>query len=261
MGAGSRGEGGGEEEGGGLWAPAPFIAAAGRAGVPRFRSHGGANSSYQQAPGCLQHGGRRHHPVASDRRGGNAGERRGRRPPRPEPGARAWWRLRQRPRRAGLCGPWEEGAAAGTRALGAAARLPARGWLLRAWESGPGRETRGGAGAAGPAGAGGGLGEGRAGGRNWSPRRPGAAGPAGLCLEGHLGDARRARGRIGLLAGQPAPPRLLSGRPGFYPPPCLARGCGVRWNREVRAEKAAAVWHPSVSLQCDPFMFPERRSS
>ncbi|XP_019307972.1 dynamin-1-like protein isoform X9 [Panthera pardus] len=73
MGAGSRGEGGGEEEGGGLWAPAPFIAAAGRAGVLCFRSHGGANSSYQQASGCLQHGGRRHHPVASDRRGGNAG--------------------------------------------------------------------------------------------------------------------------------------------------------------------------------------------
>ncbi|XP_045322317.1 dynamin-1-like protein isoform X11 [Leopardus geoffroyi] len=73
MGAGSRGEGGGEEEGGGLWAPAPFIAATGRAGVLCFRSYGGANSSYQQASGCLQHGGRRHHPVASDRRGGNAG--------------------------------------------------------------------------------------------------------------------------------------------------------------------------------------------
>lgn len=91
MGAGSRGEGGGEEEGGGLWAPAPFIAAAGRARVPCFRSHGGANSCYQQAPGCLQHGGRRHHPVASDRCGGNAGKRRGRRPPRPESGAWVWW--------------------------------------------------------------------------------------------------------------------------------------------------------------------------
>lgn len=96
MGAGSGGKGGGEEEGGGLWAAAPFIAAAGRAGVLCFRSYGGANSCYQQAPGRLQHCGRRYHPVASDRRGGNAGERQGRRLPRPEPGARAWSGLRER---------------------------------------------------------------------------------------------------------------------------------------------------------------------
>uniref|UniRef100_A0A8C0D9I5 Dynamin-1-like protein n=1 Tax=Balaenoptera musculus TaxID=9771 RepID=A0A8C0D9I5_BALMU len=73
MGAGSLGEGGGEEEGSGLWVPAPFIAAAGRAGVRYFPSYGGANSCNQQAPGRIQHGGRRHHPVASDRGGGNAG--------------------------------------------------------------------------------------------------------------------------------------------------------------------------------------------
>lgn len=76
MGAGSRGEGGGEWAGGGLWAAAPFIAAAGREGVPCFWGHGGANSCYQQAPGRLQHGGRRHHPAASDCRRGNAGETR-----------------------------------------------------------------------------------------------------------------------------------------------------------------------------------------
>lgn len=36
MGAVSRGEGGGEEEGGGIWALAPFIAVDRRAGGPVF---------------------------------------------------------------------------------------------------------------------------------------------------------------------------------------------------------------------------------
>lgn len=36
MGAGFRGEGGGEEEGGELWAPAPFIAVAGGHWGPMF---------------------------------------------------------------------------------------------------------------------------------------------------------------------------------------------------------------------------------
>lgn len=157
MGAGSRGEGGGEEEGGGIWAPAPFIAAARRVGVLCSRSHGGANSCYQQAPGRLQHCGRRHHPVASDRRGGNAGERRGRRPPRPKPGTPAWSGLRRRtlpgqslrpagrgrclglrvPGLCGACPPWLPCTGAGTRGLarrrGAeparrAWRVPGAGW-------------------------------------------------------------------------------------------------------------------------------------
>lgn len=146
----------------------------------------------------------------------------------------------------GLCGAFPPGAA-----------------LLRAWESGPGREARGGAGAAGPAGPGGGRGEGPAGGLNWSPRGPGAACPAGRCLQGHLGDARGTRGHAGLVLGEPALPRLVLGRQGFfYSPPCLAQGLRSQfWNRGVWAEKAAAVWHLNVFLQCNPFRFRERRSS
>lgn len=264
MGAGSRGEGGGEEEGGGLWAPAPFIAAAGRARVPCFRSHGGANSCYQQAPGCLQHGRRRHHPVASDRRGGNAGKRRGRRPPRPESGARAWWGAAAAPapswplRPVGAMRCWGRG---GSR--GSARAFPPGAALLRAWVSRPGRKARGGAGAAGPASPGGGLGEGPAGGLNWSPRGPGAACPAGRCLQGHLGDARGTRGHTGLVVGRPALPRLVLGRQGFfYSLSCLAQGLRSQfWNCGVGAAKAAAVWHLSVFLQCNPFRFRKRRSS
>lgn len=149
MGAGSRGEGGGEEEGGGIWAPAPFIAAARRAGVPCSRSHGGANSCDQQAPGRLQYRGRRHHPVASDSRGGDAGERRGRHPSRPQPGAQAWSGLRRARSRAAL-------AACGARALLGAGTawavprlppgLPGTGAGLGAWLGGEGRSRRGGLG-------------------------------------------------------------------------------------------------------------------
>ena len=189
MGAGSLGEGGGEEEGGGLWVPAPFIAAAGRAGVRYFPSYGGANSCNQQAPGRIQHGGRRHHPVASDRGGGNAGERRGWLPPRPEPGARAWTGLRQRllpdwpsrPVEGGRCCAWEPGAAFHW------------GWESRAWPGGEGRSRRG-----GPAGPRGGT-DGRAvrtGVRRDRARlRPRAAASKGAWgTRGALGAALGARG-------------------------------------------------------------------
>lgn len=54
----------GQEEGGWLWAVAPFIAAACQVGVPCFQNHGvSTNSCYQQAPGCLQQHGCRHHPI------------------------------------------------------------------------------------------------------------------------------------------------------------------------------------------------------
>lgn len=151
MGAGSRGEGGGEEEGGGIWAPAPFIAAARRAGVPSSRSHGGANSCYQQAPGRLQHCGRRHHPVASDCRGGNAGERRGRRPPRPKPGRGPGRGCGGARAQASLCGLWDAGAACDPGVSWVVPRLPAPGCLapglgLGAWPGGEGRSRRGGPG-------------------------------------------------------------------------------------------------------------------
>lgn len=227
MGARSRGEGGGEEEGGGLWAAAPFIATAGRAGVLCFRSYGGANSCYQQAPGRLQHCGRRYHPVASDRRGGNAGERRGRHRPGPEPGARAWSGLRQRtlPGQSlrpvagghGLVPPGSPGSAAS-----AAPGCVALGLGIGAW-----LEARGGAGVAGLAGLRGGVGEGRAGRRNWSPWGSGAVFPAGRCFQGHLGDARGTRGA--LARGGAASPFWVGFRAAgcFISLLALLRGCGV----------------------------------
>lgn len=221
MGAGSRGEGGGEEEGGGLWAPAPFIAAAGRTGVPCFPSHGGANSCYQQAAGRLQHGGRRHHPVASDRRGGNAGERPGRRPRRPGRGpGRGCGSARSG---AGLCGLWEEGAAGGPGAPRALPRLPALGCGAPGLGMGPGRAGRGGAGAAGLAGPGGGVGVGdgpRAELESAGTGRGFARGPLLPRAPGGRGAAPGSWwARRPLLCGFPGGGRVSS-------LPALLRGCG-----------------------------------
>lgn len=243
MGAGSRGEGGGEEEGGGLWAAAPFIAAAGRAGAPCFRSYGGANSCYKQAPGRLQHCGRRYHPVASDRRGGNAGERRGRHLPRPEPGARAWSGLRQRTLRGPPLRPVAGGHGSVPPGLPwARPRLLPRAALLWGWDSGPGgrrgaepawrawRVPGAGWGKDGPAG-----GTGVRGDRARFP-------PQAAASKGTWG-SRGARGAHWLVVGgRLAPSWLVSGRLGVLFPPCLAQGLWSRFrNRAVRLRRPLAT--------------------
>lgn len=214
-------------------APAPFIAAARRAGVPCFRSHGGTNSCYQQAPGCLQYCGRRHHPVASDSRGGDAGERRGRRPPRPKPGAQAWSGLRRARSRAAL-------AACGARALLGAGTawalprlppgLPRTGAGRGAWPGGEGRSRRGGLG--GSQGRGG-VGKSRR--AELESSGTGRGSPRGPQLPRALGGRAVRAGHTGSWrAGQP----LLGwfhGRGAFSSPPRFAEGLRDPFWTRVRA--------------------------
>lgn len=251
MGAGSRGEGGGEEEGGGIWAPAPFIAAARRAGVPCSRSHGGANSCYQQAPGRLQYRGRRHHPVASDSRGGDAGERRGRRPPRPKPGAQAWSGLRRARSRAALttCGARALlGAAPAARAVPRLPPgLPRTGAGLGAWPGGEGRSRRGGLGGSQGRGA---VGTGQR--AELEPSGTGRGSPSGPLLPRALGGRAAHAGRTGSRrAGQP-PIGGLGAVGCWLGLLALRRGCGSRpgpaCGRGWRGRYCVA---PGSFLQCN----------